>query len=77
MKKKQSARGTKARQTQEWLTRTEVADLFHVSVSTVTRWARLGHLPVRRTPGGHYRDLAEQAKRLAGASDPVELTRLD
>ena len=39
----------------EFLTRTEVARLFGVSLSTVTRWARQHQLKVIRTPGGHYR----------------------
>jgi excisionase family DNA binding protein len=33
----------------------EVADLPHVHPKTIARWARLGLLPHRRTPGGHRR----------------------
>lgn len=44
-----------------FLTRTEVATLFGVSASTVTRWARSGLLPSVRTPGGHYRYRAQDA----------------
>ncbi len=65
------------RQGHAWLTRGEVAELFNVSLSTVTRWASRGFLPAKRTPGGHYRYSAEGVKRIAGAFDPLELTRLD
>lgn len=70
-------RRSKNPDTQRWLRRSQVAELFDVSVSTVTRWARLGFLPVCRTPGGHYRFSAEGVKRMSAAFAPVELTRLD
>ncbi len=38
-----------------FLSRGQVARLFGVSLSTVTRWARTGMIPALRTPGGHYR----------------------
>jgi excisionase family DNA binding protein len=38
-----------------FLSRTEVARRFGVSLSTVTRWARTGMIRAVRTPGGHYR----------------------
>jgi excisionase family DNA binding protein len=47
------------------LSREEVAELFRVSPSTVTRWAREGKIPVHRTPGGHYRYLETELKKLA------------
>jgi excisionase family DNA binding protein len=68
---------SKSRENPGWLRRSQVAELFDVSVSTVTRWARCGFLPVRRTPGGHYRFSAEAVKRMSGAFAPEELTRLD
>ena len=37
------------------MSRVEVAEMFQVSLSTVTRWARQGRIPAVRTPGGHYR----------------------
>lgn len=37
------------------LTRAEVAEIFQVSPSTVTRWAEAGKLPVVKTLGGHRR----------------------
>ena len=37
------------------LTRSEVARILGVSPTTVTRWAREGRLPCRRTLGGHHR----------------------
>ena len=41
--------------TEELLTSAEVAQLFRVSTKTVSRWARLGQLPVIRTPSGQLR----------------------
>ena len=55
-------------QTRRFLSRGEVSRLFGVSVSTVTRWARLGMLPVLRTPGGHYRFPAEETRRAASTA---------
>jgi excisionase family DNA binding protein len=45
----------------EFLSRGEVARLFGVSPSTVTRWARSGLVASVRTPGGHYRFRAQDA----------------
>ena len=42
-----------------FLSRGQIAGLFGVSLSTVTRWARTGMIPSLRTPGGHYRFRAE------------------
>jgi len=42
-------------QTDRLLTRSEVAEIFQVSPSTVTRWAEAGKLPVVKTLGGHRR----------------------
>ena len=54
----------------------EVARLFGVSPSTVTRWARTGAIPTIRTPGGHYRFRARDVRRAARwIAD--ELVRLD
>ncbi len=60
----------------EFLSRGEVARLFGVSVSTVTRWARTGLIKAVRTPGGHYRFRAEETRQ---AARPVTepLARLD
>jgi excisionase family DNA binding protein len=38
-----------------WLRAAEVAAQLHVSPKTVTRWAKQGRLPHRRTLGGHRR----------------------
>ena len=38
-----------------FLTRAEVAELFQVSPSTITRWAEAGKLPSVKTLGGHHR----------------------
>ena len=61
----------------EFLSRRDVARLFGVSVSTVTRWAQRGLLPTVRTPGGHYRFPAADARRAAERSGVPTLTRLD
>lgn len=40
---------------QTYLTTAEVADRFQVTVSSVSRWARVGKLRGYRTPGGGLR----------------------
>jgi excisionase family DNA binding protein len=54
----------------------QVARLFGVSTSTVTRWAREGILKAVRTPGGHFRFREADARR-AALSPLDELVRLD
>lgn len=39
----------------ELLTSRQVAEMFQVSVATVSRWARDGHVPSIRTPAGRRR----------------------
>jgi excisionase family DNA binding protein len=60
----------------EFLSTGEVARLFGVSPSAVTRWARTGVLEAVRTPGGHYRFRANKMRRAARAT-PDEIVRLD
>jgi excisionase family DNA binding protein len=60
-----------------FLSRREVSRLFGVSVSTVTRWARLGLLKAVRTPGGHYRFPAVETRQAVERASAGELTRLD
>ena len=47
------------------LTRAEVAEIFQVSPSTVTRWADAGKLPSVKTLGGHRRYEAKAVLALA------------
>jgi excisionase family DNA binding protein len=47
-----------------WLRAAEVAARLHVSPKTVSRWAKQGHLPHRRTLGGHRRYDPEQVDQL-------------
>lgn len=56
-----------------YLRSSEVADLLHVSPKTVSRWAKEGKLPYRRTLGGHRRFPIEGIRALAGtlAGDQV------
>lgn len=54
-----------------------VARLFGVSPSTVTRWARLGVLKAVRTPGGHFRFRADEARRRAAQASGDDFVRLD
>lgn len=58
----------------EFLSRSEVARLFGVSLSTVTRWARTGLLPTVRTPGGHYRYRADELRRAAREAGAITNT---
>ena len=73
----QSTEGTAATSPIAFLSRSEVARLFGVSVSSVTRWARAGLIRAVRTPGGHYRFPAEETRRAAARFAAGELTRLD
>ena len=47
------------------LTRAEVAEIFQVSPSTITRWAEAGKLPSVKTRGGHHRYEARAVMELA------------
>lgn len=49
----ESARKHKTRR--DYMTVSEVAELFHVSSKTVVRWANDGKLPYMATLGGHRR----------------------
>ena len=46
------------------LTRAEVADIFQVAPSTITRWAEAGKLPSVKTLGGHRRYQAKIVMKL-------------
>jgi excisionase family DNA binding protein len=48
----------------ELLTPSEVADMFRVNPTTVTRWARAGKVVAVRTLGGHRRFRASEIRRL-------------
>jgi excisionase family DNA binding protein len=77
MSRRKKGDTTSAAKDPEFLSRGEVAQLFGVSASTVTRWARLGLLPAFRTPGGHYRFPAEETRRAARHPSAADLVRLD
>ncbi|HET7523973.1 MAG TPA: helix-turn-helix domain-containing protein [Acidimicrobiales bacterium] len=42
----------------------DVAALFQVSERTVSEWAKRGHIPCVRTPGGHRRYPADEIRAL-------------
>jgi excisionase family DNA binding protein len=48
-----------------YLTRSEVAEIFEVSPSTITRWAEAGKLPTVKTLGGQRRYEAKTVMELA------------
>lgn len=60
-----------------FLSRRDVARLFGVSTSTVTRWAQKGLLRTVRTPGGHYRFPAAETRRAAARAGLSGLEHLD
>ena len=51
----------------EFLSRAEVAELFNVAPSTVTRWADEGKLACIRTLGGHRRYEKESVVKLVSS----------
>jgi excisionase family DNA binding protein len=55
------------------LTTQQVADLFAVHPTTVTKWADSGSLPHFRTPGGHrrFREADVVAVRDGGTEAPA------
>jgi excisionase family DNA binding protein len=53
--------------TRPWLRAAEAAALLHVSPKTVSRWAKQGRLPCRRTLGGHRRYDPQQIQALVRA----------
>ena len=59
---------------ESYLRPSEVAELLHVTPKTVTRWAREGRLPTRRTLGGHRRypesEIRDLAAQLRGGPWP-------
>ena len=59
----------------DFLSRSDVASLFGVSLSTVTRWARTGLIQAVRTPGGHYRYLAANLRLLPPVPAAAEKTK--
>lgn len=48
----------------ELLKKSEVAAMFRVNATTVTRWAKAGRLASVRTPGGHRRFDKAQVEQL-------------
>jgi excisionase family DNA binding protein len=56
------------------LTRAEVAEIFQVAPSTITRWAEAGKLPSIKTLGGHRRYEAKIVMQLVQCLSPEEAT---
>ena len=77
MKKRRSSSGLPAPEESAFLSRGDVAHLFGVSPSTVTRWARTGLLKAARTRGGHYRFPVEETRRAADRGSDSNGIRLD
>jgi excisionase family DNA binding protein len=61
----QSARHAPSPATTPHLRPAEVAELLGVSPKTVSRWAKEGKLPCRRTLGGHRRYPEHEIRALA------------
>ena len=59
------------------LSRAEVAEIFQVSPSTITRWAEAGKLPTVKTLGGHRRYEAEAVLELAAHLTSVCIDEAD
>jgi len=59
------------------LTRAEVAEIFRVSPSTITRWAEAGKLPTVKTLGGHRRYEAEAVLELAAHLTTIWIDEAD
>lgn len=59
----------------EWCTRAEAAELLRVSVATIDRYARAGHLTRYDNPGGRTRFARSEVLgvvRQRGATEPDE-----
>ena len=48
-----------------YLTASGAADILHVSPKTISRWAKEGRLPHRKTLGGHTRYIESEIRALA------------
>ncbi len=59
------------------LMRTEVAEIFQVSPSTVTRWAEEGKLPSVKTLGGHRRYEAKAVMELSQRLEKEETNNME
>ena len=77
MKERNGSRRSAVPGESAFLSRGDVARLFGVSPSTVTRWARTGLLKAARTRGGHYRFPAEETLRAANRGSDSDAIRLD
>jgi excisionase family DNA binding protein len=53
-----------AKESQEWMTAVQVAQLLGVHPETVRRYVRLEQLPANRLPSGHIRIRREDAMKL-------------
>ena len=61
-----------AKDNDELLTPSEVAELFRVNPKTVTRWARSGKISAIRTLGGHRRFRRSEIEAQLHAGETTE-----
>ena len=57
----------------ELLTPSEVAVMFRVNPTTVTRWARAGKISAVRTLGGHRRFRADEIRRFLAEVEDLQV----
>lgn len=62
--------------TSDWVSLREAADILGVHPATVRNWADKGELPMRRTPGGHRRFNRDDLVRYAQSQEEVQPTEV-
>lgn len=64
------------KQSSDWVSLREAADILGVHPATVRNWADKGELPMRRTPGGHRRFNRDDLVRYAQSQEEVQPTEV-